>query len=85
MGKLRKNSSKSFQHVQDRFIGEVGKLFDEEHHGRECPNSVFIRVLFCALCHAEVQSSERRVEKATLNFALCTLHLHDASGEYELP
>ncbi|MCL2119442.1 MAG: hypothetical protein FWH27_13550, partial [Planctomycetaceae bacterium] len=49
MGKLRKNDSKSFPHVQDRFTGEVGKLFDKEHPGRECPNSVFIRVLFCAL------------------------------------
>ena len=31
MGSIRKNDSKSFQHVQDRFAGEVGKLFDKEH------------------------------------------------------
>ena len=58
MGKLRKDYSKNFQHVQDRFAGEVEKLFDKEHPGRECLNSVFIQVLFCALCHAEVQSSK---------------------------
>ena len=53
MGSIRKNYSKSFPHVQDRFAGEVGKLFDKKHPGRECPNSVFIRVLFCALCHIQ--------------------------------
>jgi hypothetical protein len=53
MGKLRRNYSKSFQQVQDRFTGEVGKLFETEHQGRECTNAVFIRVLFCALCHAQ--------------------------------
>jgi hypothetical protein len=46
MGIVRKNYSGRFQEVQDRFTGEVGKLFEKEHHGRECPNSVFIRVLF---------------------------------------
>jgi putative transposase len=53
MGKLRRNYSKSFQHVQDRFIVEAGKLFEKEHQGRECTNAVFIRVLFCALCHIQ--------------------------------
>ena len=53
MGSVRKNYSKSFQHVQDRFTGEAGKLFATEHHGRECTNAVFIRVLFCALCHIQ--------------------------------
>ena len=28
MGSVRKNYSRSFQHVQDRFTGEVGKLFE---------------------------------------------------------
>ena len=74
MGSIRKNSSKSFQHVQDRFAGEVGKLFDKEHPGRECPNSVFIRVLFCALCHAEVQSSKFKVESGKSHSELCSLH-----------
>ena len=31
MGSVRKNYSKSFQQVQDRFTGEVGKLFEKEH------------------------------------------------------
>jgi putative transposase len=53
MGIVRKNYSRSFQHVQDRFTGEAGKLFETEHHGRECTNAVFIRVLFCALCHIQ--------------------------------
>ena len=72
MGKLRGNYSKSFQYVQDRFTGEVGKLFDKEHHGCKCTNSVFIRVLFCALCHAEVQSGKS-------HSALCVLHFFVAS------
>jgi hypothetical protein len=64
MGKSGGNYSKSFQHVQDRFTGEVGKIFEKEHHGRECTNAVFIRVLFCALCHiqslfADCRNSER--------------------------
>ncbi|MCL2119954.1 MAG: hypothetical protein FWH27_16170, partial [Planctomycetaceae bacterium] len=29
----------------------------------------------------KVQSSKWKVEKATLNFALCTLHLHDAGSD----
>ena len=53
MGSIRKNYSKSFQHVQDRFTGDAGKLFEKEHKGRECTNAVFIRVLFCALCHIQ--------------------------------
>ena len=53
MGSIRKNDNKSFPHVQDQFIGEVGKLFDAEHPGHKCPNTVFIRVLFCALCHIQ--------------------------------
>jgi hypothetical protein len=51
MGKSGRNDSKSFQHVQDRFPGEVGQLFEKEHHGRACTHAVFIRVLFYALCH----------------------------------
>ena len=54
MNSIRKNYSKSFQQVQDRFTGEVGKLFESEHQGRECKNAVFIRVLFCALCHIQL-------------------------------
>jgi hypothetical protein len=50
---VRKNYSRGYQEVQDRFSGEAAKLFEKEHHGRECPNSVFIRVLFCALCHVQ--------------------------------
>jgi len=64
MGVVRKNYSRSFQQVQDRFTGEAGKLFATEHpgkgavslrpaKGRECTNAVFIRVLFCALCHIQ--------------------------------
>ena len=64
MGKLRRNDSKSFQHVQDRFTCEAGKFFDEEHQGCKCPNAVFIRVLFCAFCHVKVQSSGFRVQIA---------------------
>ena len=53
MGSVRKNYNKSFQQVQDRFTSEAGKLFETEHHGRECTNAIFIRVLFCALCHIQ--------------------------------
>ena len=31
----------------------AGKLFEKEHHGREYTNAIFIRVLFCALCHIQ--------------------------------
>lgn len=53
MGRVRKNYSQCFQQVQDRFSGEAGKLFATEHHGYKCTNAVFIRVLFCALCHIQ--------------------------------
>jgi putative transposase len=53
MGRIRKNYGQCFQHVQDRFTGEAGKLFEKEHHGSKCTNAVFIRVLFCALCHIQ--------------------------------
>jgi len=53
MGVARKNYNRSIHQVQDRFITETEKLFHKEHHGQECRNSVFIRVLFCALCHVQ--------------------------------
>jgi len=53
MGSSRKNYSGNFQHVKDQFQNAAGQLFAKEHHGRECNNAIFVKVLFCALCHIQ--------------------------------
>lgn len=53
MNIARKNYNRGDLQVQDRFTTEAGKLFHTEHHGRDCTNSVFIRVLFCAPCRVQ--------------------------------
>ena len=64
MDTIMKNDSKSFRHIQGRFILEAGKLFEKEHQGRECTNAVVIRVLFCAL-GSEIQPFPPPPEKLT--------------------
>jgi hypothetical protein len=51
MGSSRKNYSESFQQVKNQFQNATGQLFAKEHHGRECNNAIFVKVLFYALCH----------------------------------
>jgi len=53
MGSPRKNYSGNFQHVKDQFQNAARRLFAKEHHGRECHNAIFVKVLFCALCHIQ--------------------------------
>ena len=53
MSSSRKNFNTGYKNVKDDFQFAVGKIFEKQYKGRDCNNSVFIKVLFCALCHVQ--------------------------------
>jgi len=53
MGSSRKNFNTGYQNVKEDFQHAVGNIFEKQYKGRDCNNSVFIKVLFCALCHIQ--------------------------------
>ena len=53
MSSSRKNFTKGYQIVKADFQHSVAHLFEKQYHGSKCNNSIFINVLFCALCRIQ--------------------------------